>query len=140
MIEPNSHGVKVLRSGNQVKPRSQKQIKGPRTLDRAYIEREKARIAAADARDAEKAAHREAVRLAKELKAQQSIEAAKEPQSAKRGGRTARGRGGGRIARFRLARRQKFDTEEADLDRLARAMTFMTISGTFSAIAVNLLT
>ena len=109
-------------------------------MDRPYIEWEKTRIAAAETRDAEKAAHHEAVRLAKELKAQQGIEAAKEPQGAKRGGRTARGRGGARIARFRLARRQKFDTEGADLDRLARAMTFLTVSGTFPAIAVNLLT
>ena len=38
VIEPNSHGVKDLRSGNQIKLRLQKQIKGPRTLDRAYIE------------------------------------------------------------------------------------------------------
>ena len=68
VIEPNSHGVKELRSGTQVKPRSQKQIKGPRKLDRAYITQDKARIAAAEARDAEKAAHHEAIKLARELK------------------------------------------------------------------------
>ena len=92
-----------------MKPRSQKQIKGPRTLDRAYIEQEKARIAAAETQDAEKAAHCEAVKLAKELKAQQGVEAAKEGQ-AKRGGHGTRVRSGAGIARLRLARRQKFDT------------------------------
>ena len=131
IIEPNSHGVKELRFGNQIKPRSQKHIKGPRTLDRAYIEQEKARIAAAEARDAEKAAHRDAMKLAKEIKAQQAIEAAKDPKSSKRGGPSTRGRGGARIGRFRLARRQKFDTEEADMQRLQRAMAFMSICGRF---------
>ena len=38
VIEPNTHGVKELWSGTRVKLRSQKQIKGPQTLDRAYIE------------------------------------------------------------------------------------------------------
>ena len=80
------------------------------------------------------------MRLAKELKAQKGIEAAQEPQSSKRGGKTARGHGGVRIAWFRLARRQKFKTEEADLDSLTQAMTFMTMSGTFPAIVINLLT
>ena len=102
VIEPNTHGVKSLRSGTQVKPRSQKHIKGPRTLDRAYIEQEKARTAAAETRDAEKAAHREAVKLAKELKAQQAIEAAPEPQTVTRGGTSIRARGGARIARLGL--------------------------------------
>ena len=69
VIEPNTQGVKVLRSNKQVKPHSQKQIKGPRTLDRAYIEQEKARIAAVEVLEAEKAANREARKSAKELKA-----------------------------------------------------------------------
>ena len=72
VIEPNSQGVKVLRSNKQPKPRSQKQIKGPRTLDRAYIEQEKARIAAMEVLEAEKAANRKARKLAKELKAKEA--------------------------------------------------------------------
>ena len=111
-----------------MKPQSQKQIKGPRTLDQVYIEQEKARIAAAETRDAEKAAHREAVKLAKELKAQQAVEAAKEGQ-AKRGGHSTCVWSGARIARLRLARRQKFDTDNADLQRLERAMSFLTVCG-----------
>ena len=132
VIEPNTHGVKSLRSGTQVKPRSQKQIKGPRTLDWVYIEREKARIAAAETPDAEKAIHCEAVKLVKELKAQHAIEAAAEAGTAgqrKRGGHGTRARGGDRIAHFRLARRQKFDADGADLQRLQRAMGFLKISG-----------
>ena len=77
VIQPNSKGVKVLSSNKQVKRRSQKQIKGSRTLDRAYIEQEKARIAAAEVLEMEKAVNREARQLAKELKA---IEIAKPPK------------------------------------------------------------
>lgn len=132
VIEPNSHGVKELRSATKVEPRSQKQMKGPRTLDRAYITQEKARIVAAEARDAEKAAHCEAIKLVKKLKVQQAIEAAKEPRTAGRGGHSTRAHGGARIARFRLARRLKFDTDDADLQRLERAMSFLAISGEYS--------
>ena len=88
---------------------------------------------AAETRNAEKAAYREAVKLEKELKAQQAIQAAKEPQAAKRGGHGTRARGGARIARFRLARRQKFDTDDADLQRLERAMSFLTVCGKYAA-------
>ena len=133
IIEPNSHGVKSLRSGTQVKPRSQKHIKGPRILHRAYIEQAKARIAAAETRDAEKAANREAVKLAKQLKAQQAIEAAREHQTATRGGPSIRARGGARIARFRLSRQQRFNADGADLQRLQRAMAFMKLSDTYAA-------
>ena len=132
VIEPNSHGVKELRSATKVEPRSQKQMKGPRTLDRAYITQEKARIVAAEARDAEKATHCEAVKLAKELKAQQAIEAAEEPRTAEKGGHSTRAHGGARIARSRLARRLKFDIDDADLQRLERAMSFLAISGEYS--------
>ena len=63
--ELNSLGVKQLRSNKEVKPRSQKQIKGPRTLDRTYIEAEKARIAAAEILGAEKAAKCDTRKLAR---------------------------------------------------------------------------
>ena len=115
VIQPNTHGVKELQSSTQVKLRPQKHIKGPQTLDREYIEQEKARIVAAETRDVEKATHREAVKLAEELKAQQDMEAAKEPQAAKRGGHGTCARGGARIAHLSLARRQKFNTDNADL-------------------------
>lgn len=49
-----------------MQPRSEKQIKGLRVLDRAYIEHEKARIAGAEALEAKKAANREPWRLLKE--------------------------------------------------------------------------
>ena len=86
-----------------MQPQSQKQITGPWTLDWAYIEQEKARIVVVESQDAEKAAHCEAVKLTEELKAQQAIEAVKEPQAAKRGGHRTRTHGGTRIARLRLA-------------------------------------
>ena len=66
--------------GTQVKPRSPKTNKGPPDIRPGIHRARKARIAAAETQDTEKAAHREAVKLAKELKAQQAIEAAKEPQ------------------------------------------------------------
>ena len=59
VIEPHSLGVKQLGSNKEVKLRSQKQIKGPRTLDRAYIEVEKAQIAVAEVLEAEKVAKRD---------------------------------------------------------------------------------
>ena len=79
MIDPSSQALKKLRSGKTVKPRSQKQIKDPRACDRAYIERERARIAAAEALAAEKAVSREA----KELKAEEVQEAAGELRKAR---------------------------------------------------------
>ena len=66
VIEPNSLGVKELRTGKQIKPRSQKQLQAPRTLDRAYVEEERTRIADAAALAAEKIENREARKLAKE--------------------------------------------------------------------------
>ena len=59
---------------SKIKPRSQKQLQGPRTLGRAYVEEEKARIAAATAPAAKKAADREANRLAREQKAKEAKE------------------------------------------------------------------
>ena len=59
VVEQNSLEVKELRSGKQVKPRLQKQIQGPQTLERAYVEQEKTRIAATKALMAEKATKRE---------------------------------------------------------------------------------
>jgi len=47
VVELNSSGVKELRSGKQVRARSQKHVQGPRMLDRAYVEQEKVHITAA---------------------------------------------------------------------------------------------
>ena len=74
VIEPNSSGVKELRTGKQIKPRSQKQLQGPRTLDRAYVEEERTRIAKEAAQQVE---DREVRRLAKEQKT-------KKPKSVRR--------------------------------------------------------
>ena len=63
---------------------------------------------------------------------QQAIEAANESQTAKRGSHSTRACGGARIARSRLAMRLKFDTGDADLQRLERAMSFLAISGEYS--------
>ena len=112
VIEPNSL---ELRSGKRAKPRSQKQIKGLRTLDRAYIEQDKARVAAAEVLEAEKVANREARRLAKELKAMKAKEAANASKQTRGGSQAARGRGRGHIARSRTSRRSKYDAEGADL-------------------------
>lgn len=76
VVEPSSLEVKELHSNKQVKPRSQKQLQGPRSLDRAYIKKEKARIAAATVLVAEKAVNREARKLAKEQKAKEAKERA----------------------------------------------------------------
>ena len=59
---------------------------------------------------------------------QQAIEAAKESQTAKRGSHSTQACGRARIARSRLAMRLKFDTGDADLQRLERAMSFLTVS------------
>lgn len=40
IAEPKSLGIKELRTGKQVKAHSQKQLQGPRTLDRNYVEQE----------------------------------------------------------------------------------------------------
>ena len=47
----------------------------------------------------------------------------------KKGGHGTHARGGARIARLRLARWQKFDPDDADLQRLELAMSFLTVSG-----------
>ena len=86
VVEPNSLRVEGLRSGKQVKARSQKHVQGPRTLDRAYVEQEKAHIAAAEALEVEKTTNREARRLAKEQKAKEARDRAE--ASTKAGGGT----------------------------------------------------
>ncbi|RPB23062.1 hypothetical protein L211DRAFT_850084 [Terfezia boudieri ATCC MYA-4762] len=68
VVEPSSLEVKELHSN--------KQLQGPRSLDRAYIKKEKARIAAATVLVAEKAVNREARKLAKEQKAKEAKERA----------------------------------------------------------------
>ncbi|RPB27268.1 hypothetical protein L211DRAFT_834957 [Terfezia boudieri ATCC MYA-4762] len=83
VIEPNSLGVKEFRSSKQVKTHFKKHIQGPRKLDRAYIEQEKACIAAATTLVAEKAANREVRKLAKEQNAKEAKEHAEELRKAK---------------------------------------------------------
>jgi len=56
--------------------RSTKQLNCPRVLDRSYVESEKARIAAAQLKEAEKVANREVRKLAKEQKAKEATERA----------------------------------------------------------------
>ena len=102
VVEPKPLGVKELRTGKQVKPRS---------LDRAYIKREKVRIAAAKALMAEKAAKT----LAKEPKAKERAEISK---ATKRGAQGARGRGRVNMAQSRTARQPKYNAEGVDLQRL----------------------
>ena len=112
-------------------PRSQKQIKGPRTLDRAYIEQEKARIAAAEALEIEKAANREARKIAKELKAE---EAKKQPKVIKvksKGTKSVRKPGSAKIARSRVTRRLKYDAEGADIRRLEVGVSFLSLCGMY---------
>ena len=58
-VDPTSDTLKVLRSGTVVKPRSMKQLQGPRTLDGAYVNREKARIAKPEVEKVEKMAKAE---------------------------------------------------------------------------------
>ena len=99
VIEPNSLGVKQLRSNKEVKPRSQKQIKGPRTLDRAYIEAEKARIAAAEVLEVEKAAKCDARKLAKEIKAAKAKEHQEGLTTIREGTQDPRGRGRANLVR-----------------------------------------
>jgi len=70
VIDPASQGLKQLRNGRKVKPQSTKRIQGPRSLNWAYIESEKDRIASAKALEAKKATKREDRKLAKEQKAQ----------------------------------------------------------------------
>ncbi|KAF8433119.1 hypothetical protein BGX38DRAFT_1290644, partial [Terfezia claveryi] len=127
VIDPASQGLKQLRNGKKVKPRSTKRIQGPHTLDRAYIESEKARIATASALEAGKAANREARRLAKEKKDKEVKEVPVRSKSTRGGALGTRGRGRGKIARLRATKRSKFDTEEADLRRLENTMSFMIL-------------
>ena len=58
-IDPTSDTLKVLHSGTVVKPRSMKQLQGPRTLDGAYVDRKKARIAKQEVEKVEKMAKAE---------------------------------------------------------------------------------
>ncbi|RPB18388.1 hypothetical protein L211DRAFT_874880 [Terfezia boudieri ATCC MYA-4762] len=132
VIDPNSLGVKELRSNKRVKPRSQKQIQGVRSLDRAYIEEEKARIAAAAAEKAEKAANREARRLAIEQKEKEAKKRAEALKKARGGTKATRGRGRGNIARSRTARRSKYEAEGADMHRLETAMSFLSLCGMYA--------
>ena len=97
--ELNSLGVKQLRSNKEVKPHSQKQIKGPRTLDQAYIEAEKAVIAAAEVLEAEKVAKRDARKLAKEIKAAKAKEHQEGLTTIREGTQDPRGRGRANLVR-----------------------------------------
>ena len=118
MVDPTLQGLKQLRNGKKLEPRPQKQIKGPRTLDQSYIVQERARVAATEALEAEKAI--DAKGLAEVRKATH---------------RSAQGRDRGNIARSRTARRSKYDAEGADLHRLESAMSFMAVCGMYSFIS-----
>ena len=131
VIEPNSLGVKQLRSNKEVKPRSQKQIKGPRTLDRAYIEAEKARIAAAEVLEAEKVAKRDARKLAKEIKAAKAKEHQEGLTRIREGTQDPRGCGHANLVRSRASRNSKYNAEGADLRRLELGMTFLGLCGRY---------
>ncbi|KAF8427082.1 hypothetical protein EV426DRAFT_686746 [Tirmania nivea] len=80
---------------------------GSQTLDRAYIEGEKVRIATAKAFEADKATNGEARRLAKEVEAKEAKEV---PE----------------YSSIKSHKCSKFDAEGADLRRLENAMSFMT--------------
>ena len=139
VVEPSSLGVKELRSNKQVKPRSQKHIQGPRTLDRAYIEKEKARIAAATAVAEEKAANRETKKLAKKQKAKEVKERAEALKKTRENAQVARRRGCAKIARSRTIRHSKYDAEGADMQRLETAMSFLSLCGMYSTFKKYLL-
>ncbi|KAF8453770.1 hypothetical protein BGX38DRAFT_375175 [Terfezia claveryi] len=137
IIDPASQGLKQLRNGKKVKPRSTKRIQGPRSLDRAYIEAEKVRIATATALEADKATNREARRLAKEEKAKEVKKVPVMLKSTRGGTQGTRGRGHGNVARSRATKLLKFDTEEADLRRLETAMSFITLCGGYISTSSN---
>jgi len=133
VIEPNSLGVKELRTGKQIKPRSQRQLQAPQTLHRAYVKEEKTRIANAAALAAEKVENREARKLVKEQKAKEAKERAEVMKKAREGAQAARGRGGAKLARSRTARQSKYDAEGADMRRLETAMSVLSLCGIFPA-------
>jgi len=128
----NSLGVKELCSNKRIKPPSTKQLQGPRTLDRAYIEEEKARIAAAAALAAKKAAEQEIPMLAKEQNAKETQERAGVSKKSRESTKATRGRGGTKTSRSRTSKQAKYEAEGADLRRLEIAMSFLTLCGMYS--------
>ena len=131
VIEPNSLGVKVLRANKPVKPRSQKLIKGPLTLDRAYIEQDNIRIAAAEVLEMEKVANREARKVAKELKAEEVKKQPKVIKVKSKGTKRIRIPGSAKIAQSRVTRHLKYDAEGADLRRLEVGVSFLSPCGMY---------
>ena len=129
-VDPSSNMLKVLRSGTMVKPRSMKQLQGPRTLDRAYVKCEKARIAKQEVEKLVKVAKAEERAMQRAAKAAERAQATTGAAKAQ-GGTRGRGQGGGRVRTSRVLRQKKFCAEEGEIDRIEREMSFLQLCGKY---------
>lgn len=132
VVQPNAPSLKVLRNGKTIAPRSQKHLRGPRVLDRAYIACEKARIAAKESEKVAKVAAQEDKKI---LKQQQLVEQAT-ARGRGRGGQGGRGSREGRVGRVGRARGGAQATipqagrgDSNDLEQIEGAIAYLAVCG-----------